>query len=71
MKLQEEKSTKKHGRKVLIQNKFQIIDLLDKQKKYKEMLDETEAYCILLLEEGEFKQVEDNYLWLMNHQGLS
>lgn len=28
-------------------------------------------YCLLLIEEGRCKEVEETYLWLMKHSGLS
>jgi hypothetical protein len=31
------------------------------------MLEEVEVYCLNLLEDGQFKQVEENYVWLLNH----
>ena len=35
------------------------------------MLEESEAYCLLLLEDERYKDIEETYLWLMNHKGLS
>jgi hypothetical protein len=35
------------------------------------MISETEIYCLLLLEDGKYKLIEETYLWLMNHKGLS
>ena len=35
------------------------------------MISETEIYCLLLLEDGKYNAIEDTYLWLMNHNGLS
>jgi hypothetical protein len=34
------------------------------------MLEEVEVYCLNLLEDGQFKQVEENYVWLLNHQKI-
>lgn len=35
------------------------------------MIQESEVYCLLLLEDGQYKAVEDTYLWLFNHSGLT
>jgi hypothetical protein len=35
------------------------------------MIQESEVYCLLLLEDSQFKVVEDTYLWLFNHTGLT
>jgi len=29
------------------------------------------VYCLLLIEAGRYKDVEETYLWLMNHAGLT
>lgn len=52
-------------------NKFQIIEFLDRKKKFDKMIEESDTYCLLLLEDGRYKEVEETYLWLMNHLGLS
>jgi len=49
---------------VQITNKYLIIDFLDKKKRYEKMIEESEIYCNLLLEEGRYKEIEDTYLWL-------
>lgn len=35
------------------------------------MLEETDIYVVLLLEEERYKEIEDTYVWLMNHKQLS
>jgi hypothetical protein len=35
------------------------------------MLEESEIYCLLLLEDSRFKEIEDTYIWLMGHKGLT
>ncbi len=64
------KANKQQARAIYLQNKFQIIDFLDKKEKYEKMLEEVEVYCLNLLEDGQFKQVEENYVWLLNHQKI-
>ena len=64
------KANKQQARAIQLQNKFQIIDFLDKKEKYDKMLEEVEVYCLNLLEDGLFKQVEENYVWLLNHQKI-
>lgn len=62
---------KKQGRAMQISNKFQIVDFLDKKKKFDKMLEEAEIYILLLREDGNYKEVENNYCWLMKHPELS
>ena len=52
-------------------NKFQIIDFLDKKQKFDKMLQETEIYCVLLLEDSRYRDIEETYFWLMEHKGLT
>ena len=52
-------------------NKFQIIDFLDKKKKFDKMLQEMETYLLLLEEDSRYKEIEENLIWLMDHQGLT
>jgi len=35
------------------------------------MLEETEVYVVLLLSVERYKEIEDTYVWLMNHKLLS
>ena len=35
------------------------------------MIDESEVYLLLLLEDGQYKVTEDTLLWLFNHVGLT
>jgi hypothetical protein len=35
------------------------------------MLEESDQYLMLLLEDSRYKEIEDTYLWLMNHKALS
>lgn len=35
------------------------------------MIQQTDVYCLLLIEENRYKDVEDTYLWLMRHPGLT
>ncbi len=35
------------------------------------MIDESEVYIILLLEDCQYKMIEDTLLWLFNHVGLT
>jgi hypothetical protein len=44
---------------------------LEVKQKFVKMLEETEFYIALLLEEERYKEIEDTYLWLMNHNSLS
>lgn len=69
--LQKSKETRKYGRDIQIKNKFQIIDFFDRKKNIEKMIQESEVYCLLLLEDGQYKAVEDTYLWLFNHSGLT
>lgn len=62
---------KKLGRETLIKVKYQIVDLLDKKKEFKEMLLQCEEYCLLLMEDLNYRELEDTYFWLYKHQGLS
>ncbi len=59
--------TKKQGIDIQISNKFQIIDFLDRKLKFDKMLEETEIYLLVLLEDSRYKEIEDTYLWLMGH----
>jgi hypothetical protein len=59
--------TKKQGIDIQISNKFQIIDFLDRKLKFDKMLEETEIYLLVLLEDNRYKEIEDTYLWLMGH----
>jgi hypothetical protein len=34
------------------------------------MLEEVDTYCLLALENNQYKEVEDTYLWLFNHSKL-
>lgn len=34
------------------------------------MVDEVETYCVLLYEENRSNEIEDTYLWLMNHKEI-
>lgn len=49
------KANKQQARAIYLQNKFQIIDFLDKKEKYEKMLEEIEVYCLNLLQDGLFK----------------
>lgn len=69
--MQELPKTKATGRQIHLSNKYQIIDFLDKKKKHDKMLVETDTYCLLLLEDGRYKEIEDTYLWIMNHKAFS
>jgi hypothetical protein len=62
---------RKKGKEIQLTNKFQIIDFLDKKKKYEKMIQESDVYCLLLIQEGRYKEVEETYLWLLDHPGLS
>lgn len=35
------------------------------------MLEEMDAFLLLLIEDGAFKDVEDNLMWLVNHKGVT
>jgi len=59
--------TKKQGIDIQISNKFQIIDFLDRKLKFDKMLEETDIYLLVLLEDSRYKEIEDTYLWLMGH----
>ena len=52
---------KKTGREIQIKNKFQIVDYYDRKQMYKEMVSESEMYCLLLMEDSRLKEVEETY----------
>lgn len=62
---------RKTGRDIQLSNKYQIIDFLDRKQKYDKMLEETEMYLMVLLEDSRYKEIEDTYIWLMGHKALS
>ena len=52
-------------------NMFQILDFLDKKKKFEKMLEEVEIYVAMLLELDQYPQIEETYIWLYQHAELS
>ena len=56
---------------MLKNNQFKIVEFYDFKKKYEKMLSEVETFILLLIEDGAYKDVEDNYVWLMQHEGLT
>lgn len=48
-----------------------MIDFLSYKKRYDKMIEESEMYCLLLLEDGKYREIEDTYKWLMDHKGLT
>ena len=52
-------------------NYFKFLDFLDKKKKFDKMLEEVETYVILLYQNDFYPQIEETYMWLYKHQGLT
>ena len=55
---------KRIGRETQCKVKYQIVDFYDMKKDYTEMIKQCEEYCLLLLEELKYKELEDTFLWL-------
>lgn len=48
-------------------NQFKIIEFYDFKKKFDKMMVEMETFLQILIEDGKYKDVEDNFVWLLNH----
>lgn len=59
------------GRQQQLENQFKIIEFYDFKNKYDKMLAEMETFLAMLTEDGKFKDVEDNLVWLINNQGVA
>lgn len=53
------------------ENQFKIIEFFDFKGRCDRMLEEMDAFLLLLIEDGAFKDVEDNLMWLVNHKGVT
>jgi len=55
------------GRQQQRTNQFKIIEFYDFKKKYDKMLAELEIFFTILLEDSNYKEMEDNLVWLLSH----
>ena len=58
------------GRTCLKGNQFKMIEFFDFKQKYERMLAEMETFLAMLLEDSEFKNIEDNLVWLIGHAAV-
>ena len=47
------------------------MEFYDIKQKYDKMTAEVETYLTILLEDENFKEVENNLVWLLEHQGVT
>ena len=51
-------------------NQFKIIEFFDFKKNVNKMLAEMDTFLALLVEDGAYKDAEDNIIWIIQHQNV-
>ena len=59
------------GKDIQRKNQFKIVEYYDIKQNYNKMTAEVETYLAMLQEDEQFKEIEDNLVWLLEHQGVT
>ena len=55
------------SRGIQLKNQFKIVEYYDIKQIYNKMTAEVETYLTMLQEDEQFKEVENNLVWLREH----